>query len=203
MSRLPLTSPREGAAWIVLAALLVAGALLGLGVLASKWDWQPALAASEPWRAWTAAWVHWSPRHVAANLAGATALAWVGWRAALTRTDALAWALAWPMTHWGLLAQPALLHYGGLSGVLHAGVAVLGWRLWRRGGTSRRLGLGVMAALAVKLASETPWRGATQTVVGWDFPLAPGAHVSGALAGLLAAAALAACTRGRPERATP
>ena len=32
------------------------------------------------------------------------------------RVDAWAWFVAWPLTHLGLLLQPSLLHYGGLSG---------------------------------------------------------------------------------------
>ena len=45
-------------------------------------------------------------------------------RRAAASAAALAWALAWPLTHLALLAEPALLRYGGLSGVLRAGAAV-------------------------------------------------------------------------------
>jgi len=59
----------------------------------------------------------------------------VGWRARAPRAAAFAWFVAWPLTHL-LMAVPdsahlaqSLQHYGGLSGVLHAGVVVLGLAL--------------------------------------------------------------------------
>ena len=44
-----------------------------------------------------------------------------------TLRDSLAWLLSWPLTQWGLMLQPELLHYGGLSGVLHGGAAIAAW----------------------------------------------------------------------------
>jgi hypothetical protein len=41
--------------------------------------------------------------------------------------------------------------------------------------------------LLLKLGAEAPWVGATRAVPGWDFALAPGAHLSGAVAGLACA----------------
>jgi hypothetical protein len=86
-------------------------------------NWQPPLAFSEPWRSVTAAWVHLSPLHLAGNLAATAVVALLGRAAGCGRRAAVAWALAWPLTQ-ALLAEPALLRYGGLSGVLHAGAAV-------------------------------------------------------------------------------
>ena len=43
------------------------------------------------------------------------------WRACRCHRAGL--GLARPLTQLGLLMRPDLLHYGGLSGVLHAGVA--------------------------------------------------------------------------------
>ena len=64
-------------------------ALLGLGAAraasacrAAALDWQPALASSEPWRAWSAAIVHYSALHLAANLAGIALVAALGFVAA-------------------------------------------------------------------------------------------------------------------------
>ncbi|MBQ0959111.1 rhombosortase [Ideonella sp. 4Y11] len=179
-------------AWpaVALALAVLAGALWGAD--SARWDWQPALAASQPWRAWTGAGVHWSPTHLAMNLGATALLAWLGWRAGAGPREALAWALAWPLTQLGLLLQPTLLHFGGLSGVLHAGVAVLIWRLLRSRDTRElAIGAGLAAGLLAKLLLEAPWRSATRAVEGWDFALAPGAHASGALAG--AAMALLIC----------
>jgi hypothetical protein len=50
------------------------------------------------------------------------------------------------------------------------------------------LGALVLIGLAVKIVLEAPWRAPTQMLLGWDFPVAPLAHATGALAGLLCAA---------------
>lgn len=192
-------------AWLALAGMLLGGALLLQGASAPGWDWQPALALSQPWRAWTAAWVHWSPSHLAMNAAGLAVMGLLGWRASAMPRDALAWATAWPLTHLGLLAQPGLLHYGGLSGVLHAGAAILAWRLVSSGrGRQRAVGALLAGGLLLKLFSETPWRAATVNVPGWDFAVAPLAHSTGALSGLLCILVLdrLAARRMRPMEPT-
>ena len=137
----------DGMAWIMLAALLCAGAVVvtalamsGGGApivspLALALDWQPALGLRETWRLWTGAWVHWSVAHLLVNAAGAAVVAFVGWRARLPATAALAWFVAWPLTQAFMAAVGAerlaalMPHYGGLSGVLHAGAIVLGLTL--------------------------------------------------------------------------
>ena len=167
-----------------------------------QFDWQPGLATTQPWRCWTAAWVHWSDAHRWANLGGALLVAALGWRAACDRLDALAWFVAWPLTQLGLLAQPALTHYGGLSGVLHAGVVIAGLSLLRRErGLRRALGAAIVLAVLLKIALEHPWQGALQRVPGWDIAIAPAAHVSGALMGIVCAAAVAPWRRGQPGSA--
>jgi hypothetical protein len=141
-------APRIGGmAWVVLAVLLCAGALFvtALGAAdgatlatappARALDWQPALGLHQPWRLWTAAWVHWSRPHLLVNVLGAGVVAFVGWRARLDGGAALAWFVAWPLTQLAMAALgaervgAAMPHYGGLSGVLHAGVVVLGLSL--------------------------------------------------------------------------
>ena len=180
-------------AWVHWAGLCLAaacGALVAQAVDPSRLNWQPALAAAEPWRAVTAAWVHLSTLHLAANLAGTAVVAALGLAAGCGRRAALAWALAWPFTQLGLLAQPALSAYGGLSGVLHAAVAVAVWQLLRGAAGQRRAIGGVLAAgLLAKLWLEAPWQGPLHQMAGWDFPVAPAAHASGALAGWLCALA--------------
>ncbi len=134
-------------AWVVLAGLLCVGAVIvtaicaeGGAVLASAaparaLDWQAALGLREPWRLWTAAWVHWSAPHLLVNVVGAVVVAFVGWRARLNAAAALDWFLAWPLTQLLMAALgaervgAAMPHYAGLSGVLHAGVVVLGLSL--------------------------------------------------------------------------
>lgn len=122
------------------------------------------------------------------NLAGCALIAWLGWRAAMPARSVAAWAVAWPLTQFGLCLQPALRHYGGLSGVLHAAVAIIGCRLiaQRREPRARAIGALLAVGLALKIVWEAPWSAALRNVEGWDFALAPAAHASGAIAGVLA-----------------
>ncbi len=163
-------------------------------------DWQPGLAPSQPWRWWTAALVHWSPSHLAGNLAGLALLALLGQQARIPGAMAAAWLAAWPFTHLALLLQPGLMHYGGLSGVLHAGVAVVGcWLAATPEARSRWVGLALLLGLAVKVLLEQPWGDTLHQVGGWNIAVAPLAHAAGALSGLLCA--LLALARG-PSPAT-
>lgn len=190
---------RPGVAWLVLAGVLAAGAVaVDLSGGAAAFDWQPGRWIDAPWRWWTAAFVHLSPSHLAANLAATALLAAIGWLVALPVRDAIAWALAWPLTHLGLLTMPALKHYGGLSGVLHGAVAVIGVHLvWRAAGRQRIVGGLLLAGLAAKVLSETPWRAAVQVSPHWDIPIAPIAHLTGAIAGLVCAVVAEASARSR------
>ena len=58
-------------AWAGAAVLLCLFALLGWPVTREWLDWQPRLAFTQPWRAFTAVAVHYSPMHLTGNLAGA------------------------------------------------------------------------------------------------------------------------------------
>lgn len=177
-----------GRLWALGGLLLGLGAAAGAMLPTGAWDWQPGLVASEPWRAWSAAFVHWSALHLGANLVGALLVAALGWVARAPRVLALAWLAAWPLTHLALLAQPSLTHYGGLSGVLHAGVAAVAVFLAaRRSGLARAVGFGLLGGLALKLALEAPWAATLRHLPGWDIAIAPFAHASGAIAGALCA----------------
>jgi rhomboid family GlyGly-CTERM serine protease len=173
-------------AWGVVTGLLMLPAVLAWWLPAPLLDWQPGLAWQEPWRWFSAAWVHWSENHLLANLAAAAVVGAYGWAAPLPRAQALAWLAAWPLTQLGLLTKPDLLHYGGLSGVLHAGVAITSlWLLVQARGGRRAVGAAVMLGLVIKLLGESPWGPALQRSAEFDIALAPVAHASGALAGLL------------------
>ena len=174
---------------MVLPAVLVAPSA---GLARLTLAWVPALAWSEPWRWWSAAWVHLSLLHLLANLAGAVLVLLLGWVARLPREASWAWALAWPLTHLGLLLAPDLLRYGGLSGVLHAGVAVAAVAMLR-GPLPRRervLGGLLLAGLCAKVLGERAWAHTLVTPPGWDIAVAPLAHASGTVCGGLAALAL-------------
>ena len=176
--------------WAALCGLAAGGALLAQAIDPALWRWQAELAASQPWRSITAAWVHLSPLHLGANLLGTALVAALGHSAGCGRRAALAWALAWPLTHLALLAQPGLRQYGGLSGLLHAGVAVACWQLLRGDrGRRRAIGAVLAAGLLLKLLLEAPWQGPLRQLAGWDIAIAPLAHASGAAAGWLCALA--------------
>lgn len=204
----PPARPADGQAWLALAALLGAGALAVWWLPSAAIDWQPQRTATEPWRTWTAALVHWSGAHLAANMAGLLVVAALGRSARLPTAAALAWAAAWPLTQLLLLAMPALQRYGGLSGVLHAGVAVAAlWLMVRRRGAPRAIGIAIAAGLLAKLLLEAPWGAPLRQVEGWDIAIAPLAHATGALAGLVCAAVALAWPRRarrlRPRAAPP
>lgn len=173
-------------AWLALAALLGLGALLAWPLPRTLLDWQPGLVANEPWRAFSAAAVHYSRLHLAANLAGALLVGLLGVVAELPLRCTLAWLAAWPLTHLGLLLRPELAHYGGLSGVLHAGVALAALQLALHGqGRRRAIGAAILVGLVAKVLSEAPWGPVLQQRPDWDIPIAPWAHASGLVAGLL------------------
>lgn len=200
---LRLTAP--GVAWVgwalVLAlSSLTAAALLGTGSAAGAvaWSWHAASPA-EPWAWWSAALVHRSGAHLAANLGAAAAVAAWGWSARVGPDAAVAWFLAWPLSQALLITDPGSLRsYAGLSATLHAGVAIGCWHLLRhRTGPARWVGAAVSAALAIKTTWELPafqaWvQGMAVTdLVAPGLPGAPGhvvaghAHACGVAAGLL------------------
>lgn len=173
-------------AWSALAVTLAFGAVLAWPVNREVIDWQPGLAWSQPWRAFSAVFVHYSGLHLAANLAGAVLVGALGHAVPVPSRTALAWSVAWPLTQIGLAMQPELFHYGGLSGVLHAGVVVVAVHLMFVGTTTqRRIGLAITAVLAAKVIHEAPWEGALRHPEGWDIAIAPLAHATGAIAGAI------------------
>jgi rhomboid family GlyGly-CTERM serine protease len=175
-------------AWVAFGLALCAGALLAWPVSHEAIDWQPALAISQPWRAFSGAFVHYSPLHLGANLAGGLLIAALGHAARMPLRDVIAWCVAWPSTQLGLLLQPGLQHYGGLSGVLHAGVAIVAVHLLFTGDTRRRrIGAAIFAVLLGKVLGESPWDGPLRYPAGWDIAVAPLAHAAGLVSGLLCA----------------
>ena len=198
---------RRHHAWLGVGLLLLVPSLLiaqqpGLARMALSWV--PSLAWHEPWRWWSAAWVHLSTLHLLANLAGGVLVLLLGWVARLPREAAWAWALAWPLTHLGLLVAPDLLRYGGMSGVLHAGVAVAAVALVREAALRRDRMLGglLLAGLCAKVLGERAWAHTLVTPPGWDIAVAPLAHASGTVCGAVAALVLVR-VRSRPWSPAP
>lgn len=151
-------------------------------------DWQPLRAWTEPWRWWSAALVHLTPLHLGMNLLATALVAAYGWAARVPAAVALAWIASWPLTHLALLARPELAHYGGLSGILHAGVAAATlWLIVRGDGAQRVVGWLMLVGQGVKLLLEQPWGAAVHAPGELDVAVAPLAHASGSIAGALLA----------------
>ena len=187
--------------WLVVTAFLMLASLIAWPLSHHAVDWQPALAFSQPWRAFSAAFVHYSPLHLAANLVGALLVGVFGWAAQVPRQMALAWLLAWPLTQLGLLVQPSLLHYGGLSGVLHAGVVIVCVHLMFAGtSTQRRVGGATLFVVLAKVLLEAPWNGPLSHPGGWDIAVAPMAHASGVVAGGLMGVTMSLLARNLEQR---
>ena len=161
--------------------------------------------------------MHWSWPHLAVNVAGAAVVAALGWRARATTLSAVAWFIAWPLTQ-ALLALPYDLlrgdalpaaqrmhHYGGLSGVLHAGVVVIGLALLfprsvaadsghdglepltpAQAARHRLVGLALVAGTLAKVLAESPWDASLRPSALLGIDVAPVAHACGVAAGALA-----------------
>jgi len=172
---------KPGRAWCAFALLLAIGSALAQGLPTTSIDWQPGRWARDPWRAFSAASVHYSTLHLLGNAAGLGLVAALGAAARAPWRFALAWLVSWPLTQLGLLWQPGLAHYGGLSGVVHAGVAVACVHLMLAG--PRLPGGAIFVGLVAKVVSETPWGAPLRHPQGWDIAIAPFAHASGLVAG--------------------
>jgi rhomboid family GlyGly-CTERM serine protease len=184
-----------GRSWLLMTVLLAKASVIAWFLPAVWLDWQPGLAWREPWRAFSAVFVHWSVTHLVANLLGALVVALLGLAMQAPSRLTWAWCAAWPLTQLGLLLRPELAHYGGLSGVMHAGVAAAAlWLVLNDSGARRAIGAGLLIGLISKLLWEQPWgptlrdastanTAGSDVGAGWDIAIAPLAHSTGALAG--------------------
>lgn len=194
--------------WLALSLLLGGASLVtwvavDWGLSRHGLDWQPSRAWSEPWRMFTASVVHLSPIHLAGNLLALALVAWLGMAANLPSRCTWAWVASIPLCHLALLAQPEVLYYGGLSGISHAGVAIVVTELLVHGRRSQQaiaaaLGVGLLA----KIWSESPWGTGLRIVPGWDIAVVPWAHASGVVAGVVTTLISATWVRSAPTRPT-
>ena len=136
---------------------------------------------------WATVWLHGSLPHLWWNLAGTVLLILLGWVIRPGTVGAIAWLLAWPLTQVGMLLEPTLTTYVGLSGVLHAGVAVLGLSCLapERRPANGVVGWVLLAWLGGKLLMENPWAHTLVMSSASAINVAPWAHLSGSVAGAL------------------
>jgi membrane associated rhomboid family serine protease len=164
--------------------------------------WRSAEWRGEAWTLWTSAWVHLNTPHLVGNQLALGALTAAGWWLRPTRAATLAWCLSWPLMQLSLVLWPLIGYAVGLSGVLHAGVAVLAAQLLVSGPRALRpWGLLLAAGLLLKLWLEQGW----STPVVWDpgnqMSVVQAAHLSGAAWGALFGTLGALWTRWRDGRA--
>jgi rhomboid family GlyGly-CTERM serine protease len=179
-----------------LAAIGVLSLVLALGGEEVR-QWaryeREALEAGQLWRVATAHLVHLGWSHLGLNLLGLGLLGAL-LHDVLTAREWLAAAAAGALgIVLGLyLLDQQILWYVGLSGVLHA---MLGWGAVRLLEERRLLGIVLIVSLAAKLAWEQ-WDGALPLGSAATGPVIVEAHLYGALAGGLAAAASRVVRRG-------
>lgn len=175
-------------------------------LLARSLVMRPDVGIAQPaWVWWSTTWLHGSQPHLLRNLAGLGLVALLGWLIRPTRPTALAAWLAWPLTQLGMLMQPTLASYVGLSGVLHACVVVLAWQaatgpkpqpMPRRALHPTQLGAwALLIGLAAKVLMENPWGDALVASAASAINVAPWAHLSGCAAGVLSTWVLAGGSR--------
>lgn len=195
---------RGSRSWLALCTLHgVASLLLWVSpaALAQALVWRSADWAQRPWTPWTSAWVHLNTPHLLGNLLALGVLAAIGWRLRPPRAATLAWALSWPLLQLSLLLWPLIGYAVGLSGVLHAGVAVLAVGLLLNGPKALRpWGLLLASGLLLKLWLERGWSGPVVWDPGGQMPVVRAAHLGGAAWGALLGALGAGWSRWRARR---
>jgi rhomboid family GlyGly-CTERM serine protease len=197
---LPFAQP--SIAWFWVCALLGVGSLLALVAPNDMLDWGRSAALLQPWRLVSAAWPHLSMAHLLLNLGALVAVAALGGLLRAGSTQAIAWLVCWPLTHAALWLQAEVTRYAGLSGVLHAGVAICA--VSACGEPDRRarfVGWALLAGLALKVLIEAPWSRPLQHSATLGITVVPMAHAAGAVLGLLAGVVAIQLQRlERPQR---
>ncbi|RUO34776.1 rhombosortase [Aliidiomarina soli] len=185
------------AAWVV-PLVLVVGMLYvqqwpaALDVL----DYAPERLSSDPWRWWSAHFVHLNATHLVANLLAFTAvcLIFAPWlRGFVLLGVVLVSATCASLVPW--LANQDL-HFAGFSGVLHGLLLFACVRVAQQ----HWLGFAMLALLTAKLLAELclGYFSDSQLVIAWlGSPTAYLAHLGGALGGGLSLLALLAGNRKR------
>ena len=152
------------------------------GQAASLLQWDAMQWPQRPWTLWTASLVHLSGGHLLANLLALGALAVLGWSLRAGKAAAVALLVAWPLSTLALLAWPQVQQYSGLSGLIHAALAVL----WAHAAVQRKawpLSFVLLAGMGLKLLTEHAWSVPVAFDIGWGFNVVYAAHLGGTLAG--------------------
>jgi uncharacterized protein (DUF2062 family) len=149
--------------------------------------WRAGESWERPWTLWTSAWVHIHTPHLITNQMAVGVLAAWAWFLRPDRLPALAWFLAWPISTVTLGAWPQIGYCVGSSGVLHAGIAIMGTFMllgyFQHSGERVWGGL-LLLGLSLKLLIEQGWH----LPVVWDdaanLSLVRAIHLTGSISGM-------------------
>jgi rhomboid family GlyGly-CTERM serine protease len=189
--------------WLALCVLHGVMSMLAWWARADVVDaltWQSQAWMLQPWTLWTSSWVHLNTPHLIGNQVALGALAALAWVLRPTLAWALAWLLAWPLLQLSLLLWPQIGYAVGLSGVLHAGIAVAAVQLLLGRiavPKAQRWGALLATGLGIKLIVEQAWSHPVVWDAGSDMSVVQAAHLSGVLWGALVALALGRSGRSR------
>ncbi len=177
-------------AWPVLCLALGLGGLYAwYGGRQLLLVWHAGAWAYHPWQLWTASLAHLTTAHLLINLASLLALGILGGFMHAGRRAVAACLLAWPLSTLGLVLWPEISHYSGMSGLLMAMLAVLAVHANTMSET-RVSGLVLLGVLGFKLLTEHAWSQPMAFDPRWGFNVVYAAHLTGAVAGAVSAAAL-------------
>lgn len=177
--------------WLFLCALHAVGSMLLWWAGESYYlplVWHADSAWSTPWTWWSSAWVHLNTAHLIGNQIALGLLAGLAWIVRPSRRSTWLWLLCWPLLQLSLLVWPQIGYAVGLTGLLHAGAAILGVDLLLRRiriPKARRWGGLIVLALFMKLYLEHAWRQPVVWSVADDMAVVQALHLSGALWGAL------------------
>lgn len=153
---------------------------------ADDWD-------DRPWSLWTSAWVHMNTQHLISNQLAVGALAAMAWVLKPGLRASLAWLLTWPVIPLVLPYWPHIGYYAGLSGLIHAAVAVVGVYLVAGRTTvpmARRWGGMLLLGLLAKLLIERAWHWPVVWSDNLGISVVQASHLVGAVAGTVATLAV-------------
>jgi hypothetical protein len=171
--------------WLLLCALHAVGSMLLWWAGESAYKplvWRADHAWQAPWTWWTSAWVHLNTAHLISTQIAMGMLAALAWVVRPSRRSTVVWLLSWPLLQLSLLVWPQIGYAVGLTGLLHAGVAIVGVDLLLRRiriPKARRWGSLLLLALLVKLLIEQAWRQPVVWNAADDMAVVQALHLSG------------------------
>ena len=182
--------------WLSLCVLHAVASMLvwWMGERLAAWMiWRAEDWDDRPWSLWTSAWVHMNTQHLISNQLAVGALAAMAWVLKPGLRASLAWLLTWPVIPLVLPYWPHIGYYAGLSGLIHAAVAVAGVYLVAGRTTvpmARRWGGMLLLGLVTKLLIERAWHWPVVWSDNLGISVVQASHLVGAVAGAVAAFAV-------------